>query len=74
MYWNLDSKLLFPKEAQDMTVQKDAQNGESVRRGGLNGQYEVFTEVNLALQEQLKDLILNGEVIFTQFLALSFLT
>ena len=57
-YLHFDSKVLFPKE--DQPSQKDAQNGESVRRGGINGQYELFTEVNLALQEQLKDLILNG--------------
>ena len=69
--FTFDSKVLFPKEVKDQTMQKDAQNGESVRRGGLNGQYEVFTEVNLSLQEQLKDLILNGTVYNSAKLSLS---
>ena len=50
------SKVLFPRDSQDVSQAED----EAVRRGGLNGQYELFTDVNLALQGQLTDMILNG--------------
>ena len=42
-----------------------AESGEAVRRGESDGKYELFAQVDNAIKEEIKDLVLNGTIVKT---------
>ena len=55
------SQFLFPKKelAGDLA---DRANDDAVRRGEVDGKYELFAQLNNSIKDEIKDLILNGKL------------
>ena len=57
--FNFCSKFLYPKH--DFTSDAMSDDGEISQAGNHAGKYELFTEVDNTVREEIKDLVFNGE-------------